>query len=133
MSQIENIFLYRIYSVLIETAGMRSTITLESLVTKCGLPFGSEGVADVVYKYLDAIASYESDNGRPMLTALITKQDQSPTHQCLKKCVALAENVAIEDTTAILKKYKNNEKLELWKTQLTKVYSQWAIPLTVRT
>ena len=114
---------------MVEQAGMRSTITLESLVSKCGLPFDAEGMADVMYKYLDAIANYEADNNRPMITAVITKQDQSPTQAWLKKCVMRQQDVSMREAADIVKNYKNNEKTDLWKIELNKVFDQWHIPL----
>jgi len=129
MSQLEKVFLYKVYSALVETAGMRSTITLEALVSKCGLPFEAEGMADVVYKYLDAIAKYEAVNGRPMITAVITKQDHTPTQAFLKKCVVHQRNVSEREAADILKTYKNRDKIELWNQELIKLYQQWLISL----
>lgn len=129
MSQLERVFLYKVYSALVETAGMRTTITLEALVSKCGLPFDAEGMSDVMYKYLDAITKYEADNDRPMITAVITKQDQSPTQACLKNCVRIQQNVSVREAADIIKTYKNKDKTDLWKIELNKVYDQWTITL----
>jgi len=93
------------------------------------MPFEADGMADVVYKYLDSITENEASHGRPMLTAVITKQDQKPTQAWLKKHVAATRKVTMAEAAVILKQYNNNEKIELWKTELTKVHNQWHIPM----
>lgn len=135
MSQpdLNNIFISKIYSKLIECAVSGETINTEQLVDVAGLPKTSpRTVQKAMNEFLSTITKFEQNRNRPMLTALIVQKSNKPTKAWLRSYfltkVTSDEVVAEERAKALLSASASEDCKQLLLQEQKLVVEYWSIP-----
>lgn len=132
-SSLNNIFVSKIYSKLIECAVSGETVTTEELVEVAGLPKSSpRTVQNAINQFLSHITDFEQSKGRPMLTALIVqKNSKKPTKAWLKSYYSINgatdANSEVQAKQMLTAENSENCKALLANAQ-KKVVEYWSIP-----
>lgn len=119
MSDIESMFLATFYSQLVRVAcsSPDSYVTVPELTKNINiLPVRGQQLAKLVNEALVKIAKFEHSHNRPMLTALVVKQD--------KKSHAIFPGEGFFTCAAKLN-YDVEDKEKFWKEQFDAVHREW--------
>jgi hypothetical protein len=104
----------KVYSKLIRTAHKRKTIYYKDVAEIMGLPIRGEHMAREVGQILGEISEWEHDEGRPLLSAVVIREDIGIPGEGFFK---LARELG---------KFQGQNEQDFWQNELQDVHNIWS-------